>query len=204
MPGTDRHFSTEDRRSLCWIVLLGVAMLGCWPAVGRAGEFETANQVYDQGKFAEAKEGYEKLIESGAGSANVYYNLGNADFRLGSAGRAMLGYERALALSPRHPEAQANLKLLRQQNGAKLRPLSWSERIAVNLPADAWSIVAAVAGWVVLFGLVLILTNRQRGNLGWWTLALLSAAVCAVAVGSLWSGPRDQTPAIVTAQQTEA
>ena len=73
-----------------------------------AGDFETGNELFDQGKYAEAKQNYETLIESGQGSANVYYNLGNADYRLGSAGRAMLNYERALALNPGHKEALAN------------------------------------------------------------------------------------------------
>ena len=42
-------------------------------------------------------------MDTGAGSANVFYDLGNTDFRLGSVGRAILSYERTLALSPHHP-----------------------------------------------------------------------------------------------------
>ena len=168
------------------------------------GDLETGNQAYDQGKFAEAKQGYEKLIDSGSGSANVFYNLGNADFRLGSAGRAILDYERALALNPRHPEAQANLKLLRDQNGAKLLPLSWSSRMANYLTPEIWTIVAAVSGWAVIFGLVFLVTSRRDENFGLWMLCLLSVVVCAVAVVSLWSIAKDQTLGVITARQAEA
>lgn len=186
---------------LRWVMLFALAWL---PAMGWAGDFETANQAYDQGKFAEAKDGYEKVIAGGSGSANIFYNLGNADFRLGSAGRAILDYERALALNPRHPEAQANLKLLRDQNGAKLLPLSWNSRMANYLTPEIWAILAAVSGWAVLFGMVFLATNRRSENFGWWTLCLLSAAVCAVAAVSLWSIAKDQTLGVITAHEAEA
>ena len=88
----------------------------------RAGDFEEGNELFDQGKFLEAKQHYENIVESGQAGANVYYNLGNADYRLGSAGRAILDYERALALNPRHPEETANLRLLREQSASRIPP----------------------------------------------------------------------------------
>ncbi len=45
----------------------------------------------------------------------LFYNLGNAYFRTGDLGRAILNYERALALDPSQPEARANLQLARDQ-----------------------------------------------------------------------------------------
>jgi tetratricopeptide (TPR) repeat protein len=181
-----------------------LVILAVCSGFARAGDFEDANQLYDQGKFAEAKERYEKLIETGGGSANVYYDLGNTDFRLGSAGRAILDYERALVLNPRHPEDHANLKLLRDKSAAKLLPLSWNEQVAGNLPPNTWVILAAVAGWVVFFALVLILSSRGRDNLNRWAFAFLAALVCAAAGVSIWSIARDQDRAVITAPQTEA
>jgi tetratricopeptide (TPR) repeat protein len=176
--------------------------LGSFRAV--AGEWENANQAFDQGKFSEAKGAYEKMIEDGAGSASVYYNLANADYRLGAAGLAMLNYERTLALHPRHPEAQANLKLLREQSGSRLLPVSWNARLAAMLSPNAWIILATVSGWVVLFGFVLIILSRSDDKFGLWTLSLASLAVCAVALVSISSIPKDQALAVITAKQTEA
>jgi tetratricopeptide (TPR) repeat protein len=170
----------------------------------RAGEFEDANQLYDQGKYAEAKAGYEKLIESGQLGANLYYDLGNAEFRLGSAGHAILDYERALVLNPRHPEARANLKLLRDKNGAKLLPVAWNEQIAASLAPEAWAIVAAVSGWLNLFLLVLILTSRRRENSWRWALLVFSAMVGSAAGIALASIARDQDRGVILAKQTEA
>ncbi|WP_131989285.1 SH3 domain-containing protein [Chthoniobacter flavus] len=187
-----------------WLAALAVLLLALLPIRGWASDFDTANQAYDQGKFADAKAGYEKVIESGAGSANVYYNLGNTEFRLDDAGHAILSYERALALTPRHPEALANLRLLREKNGSRLLPVSWNSRLAHLLTTNIWTVLVAVSGWIVLFGLVIIFTSRQADHFGLWLLTLLSVVVCAVASVSLWSMTRDQALAVITAKETEA
>ena len=183
---------------------LGLLVLGLFPAVCGASDFDAANQLYDLGKFAEAKQHYEMLVESGEGSANVFYDLGNTDFRLGSTGRAILNYERALALNPRHPEAHANLQLLRQQAGARLRAMSRVERVVAMQPPGVWTLSAAVAGWVMLFGFAFIWTSRREEKSGLWLLALTGALVFAGSLTALWIGAKDQALAIITARQTEA
>src|SRR2546421_12246433 len=75
------------------------------------GAFAKANQAYAEGRFQEAATGYENLIRSGNWNASLFYDLGNARYRLGDFGQAVLNFERALALDPRHPEAEANLRL---------------------------------------------------------------------------------------------
>src|SRR5438552_9824231 len=79
------------------------------------GDFTKANQEYAQGNFAEAISGYEALVGAGQWSANLFYDLGNAYFRVGDFGHAVLNYERALALERHHPEAIANLQIARDE-----------------------------------------------------------------------------------------
>src|SRR5947208_7509868 len=86
-------------------------------------EFAKANQEFAQGHFKEAISGYEALIRAGQWSANVFYDLGNAYFRTGDFGRAILNYERAPALELPHPEATANLQIARDEAHAlELQP----------------------------------------------------------------------------------
>lgn len=170
----------------------------------RAGDFETANELFDQGKFGEAKAGYEKLVENGQGSANVFYNLGNADYRLGSAGRAMLNFERALALDPQHAEARANLNLLRERSGAKLPTLTWSRKIFTSQPLLIWTVAAAVAAWSVIFGIALLGTSRRSEKGGLWGLTFLGVLGLVVAGTGVWFGLKQASLGIITAQQTEA
>ena len=108
-----------------------------------AGEFDTANQCYDQERFAEAKQRYEQLAARREWTANLFYNLGNTEFRLGSPGRAILNYERALTLEAGHPEAQANLALLRERSGSRVRAERWPDLVNQKLNAGHWVCRAA-------------------------------------------------------------
>ena len=75
-------------------------------------QFTKANQEYAQDHFKEAIAGYEALVHEGQWNANLFYDLGNAYFRTRDFGRAILNYERALALDRHHPEATLICRLL--------------------------------------------------------------------------------------------
>ncbi len=77
--------------------------------------FAKANADYAAGHFPAAIAGYESLVKSRQWNPSLFYDLGNAYFRTGDFGRAILNYERALALDPAQPEARANLQLARDQ-----------------------------------------------------------------------------------------
>jgi len=159
--------------------------------------FETAVKAYDEGDFAAAREQWHRQAESGPRSANLFYNLGNADYRLGEKGKAILGYERALALAPGHPEATANLARVRQETGALLPRRPFWER-ALLLPQTGtrqralW--IAAVTFWAGVFALRL---RRRAAGAGLLALFLWSAA----AVG--WQATRPDLW-IVTRKQAAA
>src|SRR5437016_12909760 len=117
-------------------------------------EFAKANQEYAQGHFKEAISGYETLVRAGQWSANVFYDLGNAYFRTGDFGRAILNYERALALERHHPEATANLQIARDEAHALEIQPSGPERYLQFASSNQYSIAAAVAFWVGVFCIV--------------------------------------------------
>src|SRR5689334_7524861 len=99
-------------------------------------DFDAANRLYEQGKFPEAAAAYEKIAQSGPASAAVYFNLGNARFKSGEAGRAVAAYREAERLAPRDPEVRANLQFVRNQvQGPTLKPRfaeRWFGRLTVN------------------------------------------------------------------------
>ena len=69
---------------------LALALLATAVSAFGAATFDEANQLYDRQQYAEAKRGYEQLLSGQAASANLLYNLGNTEYRLGSPGRAIL------------------------------------------------------------------------------------------------------------------
>src|SRR5438067_13149878 len=99
--------------SACFIAILCGAV-STVSSFGQAeGDFTKANQDYAQGHFKEAISGYEALARAGQWSANLFYDLGNAYFRVGDFGQAVLNYERALALERHQPEVIAYLQIAR-------------------------------------------------------------------------------------------
>jgi tetratricopeptide (TPR) repeat protein len=84
-------------------------------AATAAALFATGNDAYDDGRYEEAVSAYQQILSRGLLDPRVYYNLGNAYFKLGRLGPAILHYERALRLSPEDREARHNLDLARGQ-----------------------------------------------------------------------------------------
>ena len=165
----------------------------------RADDFDMANQLYDQGKFVDAKQLYERLVDRGEWSANLFLNLGNAAYRSDAPGRAILNYERALALDPTHAEARANLQWLRTQTGARVRARTWHDHAFLALSGDIFAVVAAVAGWGAIFFACAALFGRKAW--GWATLLALLAGYAATGA---FRADQDMSVAIVTAKEAAA
>ena len=78
-------------------------------------DFFEANRAYKNDQFQEAVDGYLKLIENGIENGHIYYNLGNAYYRLGDLGKAILFFERARLSIPRDDDLIFNLSHARNQ-----------------------------------------------------------------------------------------
>jgi tetratricopeptide (TPR) repeat protein len=196
-------------RNRLWISAVAAAFLcaGAFPL--RAAEdstFAQANQAYSEGRFQEAVDGYQSLVSSGRWSANLFYDLGNAWFRQGDFGKAILNYERALALDPQHPEATANLRLARDEARALELRKNWIERyVAMGTPGQ-YTVLAAVAFWSVLFGATWLFFSPRRSG-GRIALIACTAAVCGLSIFALYTlenGPQGRALAIVIGQDIEA
>ncbi len=72
--------------------------------------FAKANLAYRESRVQEAAERYRELIPSGYATGVLYYNLGNAYFRQGRLGHAILSYERARFFLPRDGDLNFNLR----------------------------------------------------------------------------------------------
>ena len=170
------------------------------------GDFTKANQEYAQGNFAEAISGYEALVGAGQWSANLFYDLGNAYFRVGDFGHAVLNYERALALERHHPEAIANLQIARDEAHSLELQQSWPERYFQFASVNQYSIAAAIVFWLAMFAIVTLIFRRRRSATLIATLVfcLLLSAVAIYAVYTLERGSNGSALAIVTGKNVQA
>src|SRR5207253_6786447 len=100
--------------------------------------FFHANALYGEERWAEAAAEYERVLAAGWESGSLYFNLGNAWFRAGDIGRAVLDYERARRLLPRDPDLHANLSYARELAGASGTETLW-QRLVFPLAGRATS-----------------------------------------------------------------
>jgi hypothetical protein len=205
----------KKRRTLTIMLFLGLALVSGWlavrPSLAQAADTSVADSLYGNGRYAEAAQAYEQIITAGAADSALYYNLGNAYFRQGDVGRAILNYQRAAQLNPRDADIQANLALARAQatdqfapeSGSPLDTFANATRNVVTLNEMA---LLALGAWL-LFGVLWFLYYQNRHGRGRKPLqiALFGVGVMvfltAGAMGSrMWlEGKNGRIPAVVVA-----
>lgn len=139
--------------------------------------------------YRKSASAFETLRASGAANAAVCYNLGNAYFRLGELGRAVLNYRRAARLAPTDDTIAMNLKYARDRvepyisptGGSRLldRLMFWnnhtSQRQRFMIAA-----IGSLAGWLLL---TIRLWIRSRGVVVAATVLIVLGLANAASVG---------------------
>lgn len=153
-----------------------------------ADRFQAGNSLYQAGDHGGALEAWLGLYEDGFESGELHYNIGNAYFRLGELGRAILFYERARVALPRDESVRTNLELARSLTADQITPLPgfWVPRVvtwAVQLVPRAWLIAILALGYL---GLAAILLYRllSTGPPHWTRHAAVAAAALTFVVGA--------------------
>jgi hypothetical protein len=179
------------RRALLCGLALAAGLAGA--ARGETPEeiFDRGNAAYEQGRFEDAAAAYGTVLRYGIRDPRVHYNLGNAQFKLGNLGQAILNFERARRLDPTDADIRDNLEYARsfcrdQVQAVELPALlGWVRALQDRLGPDrqVWAALALL--WAV-FGLVawgLARPGRWNAALGWGLSGLLLALVVVGASG---------------------
>lgn len=125
---------------------------------------EQADAAYAADDFAKAIELYNEAAATDGTSSTLFYNLGNAYYRNGEPGKAILNYQRALRLDPTNSDARTNLEFVNSKiidkpvdNDSLTDKVT--DRVINFMTADAWAYTTAalflifmvcVAGYIFL------------------------------------------------------
>lgn len=120
------------------------------------------NEAFSRSEWQSALEAYRAIESEGLQSADLYYNMGNACFKMGETGYAILYFEKALKIDPSHPDAANNLAIASQLTLDKIEAVpefvlkTWIRDIRNGMSADAWAwmtllLAAIVAGLMIVF-----------------------------------------------------
>ena len=148
-----------------------------------ASGFSAANKLYAQGKFADAANAYENILQTGSRSPALLFNDANAEFKSGHPGRAIAAYRQAELLAPRDAELCANLAFVRGQvQGTTFQESRWQNWFGA-LSLNEGALLTAVLLWA-MFALLIarqirpVLTPKLRGAMRLAvTLTIFSGAV---------------------------
>lgn len=125
--------------------------------------FARANESYKAQRYGEAALLYDEIVRQGTAGGPVFYNLGNAYFKTGELGRAIVNYERALEWMPRDADLRANYRYAEslvqrvegQQKQGMMKRLLQRHFQFYTIPELMW----------ILWGLALVLAVVHLGGL---------------------------------------
>jgi len=180
------------------------------PSAAASSVKEKADQAYAAENYEEAARLYLSLTQNGE-NADVYYNLGNAYYRLDDIAHALLWYERALLLSPGDDDIRANLQLARTKTIDKIVPeediffVRWYHSLLNTMSVNQWTWTGIVFFALMLIGLGLYFFAGQMRlrKVGFYGSAVLLLVVVMCNVFALQQRARQQerNGAIVMTEQ---
>ena len=138
---------------------------------------------------------------------NVYYNLGNAQFKQGELAQSILAYERALRLRPNYPDAKYNLAFAQSRITDNIVEQdffvsSWVRAVRNSLSEQTWIILSICLFILALVGLLLFLLGREPWlrktafHTAW--IAVLFSLIAGLNAASLYKRDTLRNEAIIT------
>lgn len=152
-----------------YLLVLLVAFFACFQTNAAGTEnlyWKKANLFYEQKQYDSAAFYYEQIVRLQPHDAHVYYNLGNAYYRLNLVGPAVLNYEKALHARPSYKEAADNLALTQSRISNRIQPIPeiffvrWWHQLTCAGMAGVWAFVCA-AIFLALIGLLIAQTLKK-------------------------------------------
>jgi tetratricopeptide (TPR) repeat protein len=149
-------FIPEFRFSASVLVMLMINLVSAASAEIPEDALRKGNNFYQNKEYDKAIIVYEQLVREGYEGISLYYNLGNAYYRTGKIGFAILNYERALELSPADEDIQYNLALANAKTVDRVEMLpkffifQWWEGLLAFFTLTGWTYTAYFFYIVVL------------------------------------------------------
>lgn len=176
-----------------------LAILGILGANGFERSFDRAAKAYEAGDFSAAIAVYEQLIAEDVVHPAVFYNLGNAHYRMGQIGRAIANYERALQIDPGFENARLNLAQAvgKTQRGLnRAQPAQWEQSLFFWHYGLAPRTIRtrAIVFWFAFWVSLAVRQWRRLRYLGY--LVVASGVLALLFGGSAWVKAHPEAPAV--------
>ncbi|RAJ12094.1 tetratricopeptide repeat protein [Olleya aquimaris] len=175
--------------------------------------FDEANMLYNNGNYTEAISKYEAILKTNQHSAELYYNLGNAHYKLNNIAPSIYYYEKALQLKPNDKDILNNIVYAKKmtvddiQTVPQLGLSKFFNQLTHALTYDNWAKLAI--GLMVVFVVLFLFYFFTYSTVYKRLTFVLSFVFLFLALSSVGLAFQKQAldkknnPAIVFAQESE-
>jgi hypothetical protein len=135
-------------------------------AYAQSSAIQNAEMAYQKEDYNKAVQLYESLLKTQGESASVYYNLGNAYYKLGKVAPSILNYERALLLNPGDADIRFNLQMAKQKAVDNIVPVgsfflvNWFNAVKNMGSVNSWGNLGIVAFILFIGCLIMFFFSR--------------------------------------------
>ena len=175
--------------------------------------FEQANTLYNEGKYAESIDKYTAILKSGNHSAELYFNLGNANYKLNNIAPSIYYYEKALQLAPNDSDIKNNIAFARNMTIDAIDVVPESgfskliKRMTNTFSFDMWAKLAII----LVFCFVLLFLNyyfafsslKKRLTFIGSLIALFLCCITLLFAFHKYDLEKNNKPAIIFAQESK-
>jgi len=157
-------------------------------AFGKAVELDSTDPEAAADYYRKALLHYERLVASGVRNGKLYYNIGNAWFRLDDVGRAILNYRRSELYNPADPNLEQNLQFARSRRVNRIETQQ-RDRVFKTLFFIHYDVPTRVrfgiflASFILIWASATVMIFLRRSWLR--NLIIAFSAVCAILLVSL-------------------
>jgi len=119
--------------------------------------FEESNDLYTNGDYQNAVQGYLEIVKSGFESAELYFNIGNSFYKLNNIPESNYYYEKAKSISPNDDDILTNLSFAQNLRIDKIEilPVTDIQNLKLStldlLSEKGWSYVLVILIWIMCF-----------------------------------------------------
>ena len=144
--------------------------------------FDEGNRLFREGAHRDAVTSYRNALEAGYASGALYYNMGNAYFRLDEIGQAIRFYEKARRYMPESEELAHNLAIARDRTTDSFSRLpapfwrpAWNRLVRTLSPVGIF--LLGLLGYGIASAALAMRIRRTRSP--WLRRAVLAGGVLA-------------------------
>lgn len=157
------------KRFILYTILLVVSVVAMGAEPMSSEHWETGNKAYIDGDYNKAIAEYNAILDGGEYSMKLYYNLANAYFKVGSIGKSILYYNKALRIAPSQEDIRHNLAIAEAQTKDRIVAIPeffinrWLRTLRNTMSCGTWSLLSLLFFGVLLsFTLLFLLASRIR------------------------------------------